>query len=324
MNDDLLSALQQQPDARFVQTLHERLRHQSARPATARARPVRRIATAVTAAAAVVVLFAMPAMRAYAESFLAMFRVANFVGVRMDTRTLQDDARAVDLSRLLGEQVQFVQDPGRPVNVTSVAAASAAAHFTVAEPTDIPRETRHTEIAVQGAGVVRITADSERLRDLLDALNIRDLAVPQDLDGKVAVVRTGPVVRLGYSVRGLSFNVLQTTTPDIALPGGIDLAQLGEMALRISGMPRIDAHRFAQTIDWHSTVLVPVPPNAEQFRQVDVNGHQGLMVQSIPLGTPERSQRRLSSLLWSTGSRVFAVQGTVPGGDVLQIANSIR
>ena len=321
MNDDLLYSLQQAPDPAFAATLRRRLA-QDHSAGDARPWRLRRAAAILLPMLVAAGLFTMPAVRASAESFLAMFRVANFVGVRMETRALTRDA--VDVPRLLGEQVQMVQDPGRPVNVTSVADASAAAHFTVAEPADLPRDSRLTDIAVQGAGVVRITADAERLRDALNVLGIRDLDVPQDLDGKVAMVRTGSVVRLGYAVRGLSFTVFQTTTPDIALPAGINLAQLGEMALRISGMPRVDAHNFAQTIDWHSTVLVPIPPNAQGFRQVDINGHQALLVQSIPFGTPTESQRRLTSLLWSTGSRVIAVQGTVPMGDIIEIALSIR
>jgi hypothetical protein len=323
MNDDLLSSLQQAPDPAFAARLRQRLAQDAGRP-EARQWPLRRAAIAAAVVLVVAGLFTVPAVRVSAESFLAMFRVANFVGVRIETRTVNTAAEAVDLPRLLGEQVQVVQEPGRPVNVGSVADASAAVHFTVAEPTDLPRDSRLTDIAVQAPGVVRITADVERLRDVLNALNIRDLDVPQELDGKIAVVRTGPVVRLGYAVRGLTFSVFQTTTPDIALPDGIDLAQLGEMALRISGMPRTDAHRFAQTIDWHSTVLVPIPPNAEQFRQVDVNGHQGLAVQSIPLGGSSQSVRHLSSVLWSTGTRVFAVQGTVPMGDLLATAISIK
>jgi len=323
MNDDLLYSLQQSPDPAFAAQLRQRLAQEVGHRETRRW-PARRAAVAATVVLVIAGLFTLPVIRASAESFLAMFRVANFVGVPMERRALKADGAAVDLPRLLGDQVQVLQDPGRPVNVGSVANASAAAHFAVAEPTYLPRDTRLADVAVQAPGAVRITADADRLRDALNVLNIRDVEVPQGLDGKVAVVRTASVVRLEYAVRGLSFSVLQTTMPDIALPSGINLAQLGEMALRISGMTRVDAHRFAQTIDWHSTVLVPVPPNAEQFRQVDINGHQGLMVQSIPPGTASQSQRRLSSVLWSTGSRVFAVQGTVPAGDALQIAASIR
>jgi hypothetical protein len=322
MNNDLLYSLQQPPDPAFAAQLRQRLAHDPGRRDGHRW-PLRRVAIAAAAVLIVSGLFTVPTVRASAESWLAKFRVANFIGLRMRTPALKTDA-AVDLPRLLGEQVQLVQDPGRPVNVASVADASAAAHFAVSEPANLPADARLTDIAVQAPGVVRITADAERLRDALNALNIRDLEVPPALDGKVAVVRTGSVVRLGYALRTLSFSIFQTTTPDIALPSGIDLAQLGEMALRMSGMPRADAHSFARTIDWHSTVLVPVPPNAEQFRQVDVNGHQGLMVQSVPIGTTSQSPRRLTSILWSTGSKVFAVQGTARMDDLLQVATSIR
>ena len=51
-------------------------------------------------------------------------------------------------------------------------------------------------------------------------------------------------------------------SPEVSLPAGRRPRALGEIGLRIVGPPADEAQRFAQTIDWHSTLLVPVPAGA--------------------------------------------------------------
>ena len=75
---------------------------------------------------------------------------------------------------------------------------------------------------------------------------------------------------------------MQSRSPEVSLPPGADLAQLGEIGLRILGLDATEAHRFAGSIDWHSTFLVPVPAKEAEFRQVQVNGHPALLVTAKP------------------------------------------
>lgn len=83
---------------------------------------------------------------------------------------------------------------------------------------------------------------------------------------------------------------------------------------------------MAASIDWRNTLLVPVPMNAASFRQVDVNGHPGLLVSTNAEGTgPSGNRRRRGAMvLWSDGGRVFAVQGDMEAADVLEVAQSLR
>ena len=69
---------------------------------------------------------------------------------------------------------------------------------------------------------------------------------------------------------------LQGPIPEVLMPPGVDLAQLGEIGLRILGLPENDAREFAKKVDWHTTLVVPVPPMATRFRQVIVGGSQGV------------------------------------------------
>ena len=70
----------------------------------------------------------------------------------------------------------------------------------------------------------------------------------------------------------------QARSPEIDLPAGVDLAEIGEVGLRVAGLSADEARQFAEKIDWHTTLLVPVPANAASFREVDVHGTTGLLI----------------------------------------------
>ena len=55
-----------------------------------------------------------------------------------------------------------------------------------------------------------------------------------------------PAVAVIYRAEGLRVGFIQAHSPEVSLPAGTDLARLGELGLRILGMPPAEAHRFAQ------------------------------------------------------------------------------
>ena len=279
---------------------------------------------ALVAAAAVVtvaVLISVPGVRASVAQFVSLFRVINVVAVPVDSNRL-DRLKAEDLQigALIGEHVQVVQDPGAPLNVASFADAAAAAGMTLATPQWLPDNTQVIETAVMGERVVRVTADSQRLQQVMDALGINDLTVPAGLDGHVVNVRVPPVVMIRYDHQnGRRSRLFQARTPQMTLPNSIDVQSLGEIGLRILGLPAAEAKQFAQAIDWHTTLVVPVPPNATSFQQVDINGHRGVLIQHQP-----RNQSPTSTIVWSTSERVFAVVSIQHVAEAMAMATSVR
>jgi hypothetical protein len=109
----------------------------------------------------------------------------------------------------------------------------------------------------------------------------------------------------------------------VTLPRGVDLPTLGEIGLRVLGVDSHEAHRVAAAIDWHSTLLVPIPPDAASFRQVDVSGAQGIAIEG-PVITVAGRRQRISQVAWSTGDRVFAIRGTLALRELLVMANAVR
>jgi hypothetical protein len=104
----------------------------------------------------------------------------------------------------------------------------------------------------------------------------------------------------------------------------VDLARLGEIALRVLGMNETDARRMAERTDWRTTLIVPVPVSAGSFRSVEVNGARGLLVTYQEPATADRPARHGAMLLWSQNDDVFALSGNLESEDLVQMATSIR
>jgi hypothetical protein len=319
-NDAWLRALRTDPSPLFKAQLRERLRAQEPVSET-RYDWLRRALVAAAVVFVVGVLFSVPGVRALVAQFVALFRVINVVAVPVDSSRIEQlKAEQLEIGALIGEHVQIVQDPGPPVEVASFADASAAAGITLATPQWLPNNTRVIETAVMGERVLRVTADSLRLQQVMDALGINDLTVPAGLDGHVVNVRVPPVVMIRYDHQnGRRSRLFQARTPQLTLPNSIDVRALGDIGLRILGLAPREAKQFAEAIDWHTTLVVPVPPNASSFQQVDIGGHRGVLIQHQP-----RNQSPTSTIVWSTPERVFALVSIQHVADVMAMATSVR
>jgi len=154
---------------------------------------------------------------------------------------------------------------------------------------------------------------------VMDALGIRDLRVPDGLDGQAVTIHVPPVAMVRYEHGSRHTRLFQARSPEVAVPDGVDLAALGEIGLRIFGLSREDARTFSRVIDWQTTLLVPLPPTARSFKEVDIAGSRGIAIQAQP---PNASLTNI--VLWSRGGRVFALMSVQGMSDVVQMANSVQ
>jgi hypothetical protein len=178
-------------------------------------------------------------------------------------------------------------------------------------------------IEVSADQSLRFTASTVKLKRVMDAFGIDDLSVPDQIDGQSATVQVPAIVRIRYRSQGHEVMLLQARQPQVSFPAGIDLASLAEIGLRVLGIQRADAHRFAQSVDWRTTLIVPVPADVSAFKQVDVQGNPGLLIE-----TARRTSRGLlpvqSRVLWSSGDSVFALVGDVRPTELFEMAQSVQ
>ena len=326
MDDQFMHDLRREPRPDFVGALRQRLRAgESAEPTRRRVSPLRPALALAAGLAVVAALVFSPAMRASAQAFLDLFRVRQFTAVSFDATRLERFRKQSDNNTMLMfAKTDKLQDPGPPKVFADAGAASAAAGFVVRVPGVLPNGLAADTLAVTGAGVLRMTVDANKLRSLLEALDVRDVTVPDDLDGKTVTVRTTPVVFQQFRSEKLHAHLIQARSPEVELPAGLDLNRLGAIGLRILGVSPADARRLATTIDWRSTMVVPVPIDAGSFREVTVHGQKALLVTQTEANKDGERERYGAVVMWTEGDQVYALGGDLGREELMQMAESVR
>jgi hypothetical protein len=335
MDDQFLYDFREDPSPEFAENLRRKLREQPASSAQMNRVPIWRKPTAVAVGVAAVFFISLsfPAVRAVAQQFLDLFRVQRFVAVSTDPERLKQIQRIAnegfDLKSLLSRNVKVVKEPGQLQLVESVAAAEQLTGLTVQLPATLPSEVVQEQMLVGGEGALEFTADTALLQEVLDALDLRDVLVPQQLNGAVVKVRMPSRVITNYRRAGMArATLLQAASPEISLPQGVNLPEIVEIALRILGMTLDEARQYAYSIDWHGTLLVPVPADVASFREVEVGTSRGLLIEPNGQRSPGASStprsEQGSMVLWSDGGKVFSLSGTINKRDLLQMASAIQ
>jgi hypothetical protein len=178
----------------------------------------------------------------------------------------------------------------------------------------------------------RITVNTAGLQAVLDTFGLADVELPEGLDGQTATVRLPPIVTQTFVNRDptvtdrtgaiieRAVHVIQAQSPDVSFPAGLDLSKLAYAGLRVLGMSREEAYRMSVTIDWRTTLIVPVPAKAVAYRPINVAGNEGLLIEGLAAG--ERYPGGV--LMWSSGGETFAIAGAVSGEELLEIAQTLQ
>lgn len=324
MDDRFLDEQRRDPRPEFGRQLHARLRagDETAPRAAFRLHPAFAGALAVAAFA---VSFVFPAVRATAQQVLDLFRVREFAIVHVDESRL-DKLRAADFDpETLFGPVERLQEPGPRRTFVDVDAAERALGRPLARASFVPPRLTPDTVFVQGEGRGRLTLHTAPMRALMDLMDVRDLELPADLEGKTAELHMPETVVQTWRSERRRLAFVQAASPEVSLPPGADLARLGEIGLRCMGLSRDEAHRLARTIDWRGTLIVPVVASATDFRQVSVNGARGVLLETRELRSPDGRMKGGGSVLtWTRDGRIFALLGNADDLDMVQMAESVR
>ncbi len=112
---------------------------------------------------------------------------------------------------------------------------------------------------------------------------------------------------------------MQIPSPTVDTPPNVDLRQLAELGLEFTGMTADQAHSFSATVDWTTTLVVPIPRNGAVYQRVTVDGVQGYLIQRPMDDAPQYA------LIWVKNGIVYAIGGL--GNDTataLNMANSLK
>jgi hypothetical protein len=299
---------------------------QQARPAGRAPRPSwaarwRPALIGLTVVAVVAILFSFAPVRQAAADFLGIFRVRKFAVIPVDPARLEHLSGFQDVvMAALGEPV-VLREAGAPTAVADAAAAAALTGFPVRAPAYLPGGAVPAGMAVESGPAVRVNVDRDKAQEVLNEVGLTDILLP-DVATFSVTADIAPVVSQAYTVGQSMIVLLQSPSPAITLPDGLDLPQMGEALLRFLGMPEADARRLAQQIDWTGTLIIPLPTNLAQFREVAVDGVTGLVLEytgDTHAGQPDKM------LLWQRDGIVYALGGNnVAVEELLRMADSLR
>ncbi|HEY3477048.1 MAG TPA: hypothetical protein VGK56_20700 [Anaerolineales bacterium] len=299
--------------------------------------PVVRFGTATLVILALILAF--PGTRALAGELLNLFRVQQVQVVPVDFTGLEqltgDGVLGNQFTELIADSVDMQQEPGEPVQAASAGEASQLAGFTVR----IPEGMTPSQINVTGSATFSMTLDRAKAHALLDEAGRSDLVLPASADGaEISVnipasvsVAFGTCPRPGTDVPG---NTEQSTTesrypdcvilaqipsPSVNAPADLDIEALARIALEFTGMSAEEAAELTSTVNWTSTLMVPIPRNAANHEQVSVDGVTGTLIQRSP-----ESESPQFALLWVKDGIVYAISGlgnNTP--QAIEMANSL-
>jgi len=274
----------------------------------------------VTMIAVALSLLLFPPVRAVADQLLQVSRVRQVVFVPFDPERLaQLENLEFDENTLFVAEPEITNNPAPPRTVATADEATSAAGFVLQQPVDFPTPPSTTEIVVHDRTVAQFQVNVEGSRQLLSLMGVDDVTLPDALGAEPIIADVAPSVSVRYENADYNLTLLQGGSPDVALPDGVELAQLGKAALRLLGMDPARAETLSQSIDWSSTLIFPFPTGISNIRQVSVGDAQGMLVGG-DAGDESRWQ-----LYWQRGDRFFMLQGEGVGeSDLLQIAESVR
>jgi hypothetical protein len=164
------------------------------------------------------------------------------------------------------------------------------------------------------------------MQDVLDQVGRSDIQIPASADGATIAVHVPKIVNAQFgncardAIAGTCVILVEAPAPIISVPPDLNLAALAEAGLQIAGMSATEAHAFCQTVDWSSTLVVPVPQGESSSRTVTVDGVTGTLIETAPRGKRPAGYH----LLWLKNGIVYSLGGVGDAGPGLAAANSLN
>jgi hypothetical protein len=195
-------------------------------------------------------------------------------------------------------------------------------------------------LIVMGAHAADMAVDRTQLRTMFTQAGRSAVALPPSLDGTTVTLKTPRAIRAQYgncpapaantlqnqiqgpppptTDNGNCVVLTQSPAASAEVPGGLDVDQLVEIALELSGMSPNQAQEFQETLDWKSTLVLSMPRAMRSYQAVDVNGVRGMLVNTAGRRGPTWA------LIWAKNGIVYSLAGYGSAGDAVPLANSLN
>ncbi len=282
----------------------------------------------VALAMAVVLMLSFSSGRTWAQKILDMLRVQKIAVVPVDLSAVSaqgGNGREQLISQFISDNVVVTMKPGPPVTTSSIGEAAQMAGFNVRGLDSLGAPEK---VGVSGEGAFQMTLNRDRIQAVLDQVGRSDVQIPDSVDGALVAVHVPKLVQMSYgqceaktpapATSQGCIHFTQVPSPTISVPPGLNLGVLAEAGLQVTGMSAAEAHSFAQTVDWSSTLVIPVPMGKSSYRTVPVDGVNGTLIESPRGNSIERFE-----LIWVKNGIIYSIDGKGTPDQVLAAASSL-
>lgn len=285
---------------------------------------------------AVALLF--PPVQAIANSFLGLFRVQQFTVVQVNPENLPEGlGSSAQLETMFTNNVQ-IQEQGETQQVSSREEASQLAGMAVRLPAGMRNQ---PILKVMPGAEITFEIDLQLAQAVLNEIGRSDIQLPDSLDGATVRVNLQSAIIAMYG--DCEFNpeqarqegydpdnprlprlpdcttFVQMPSPVISAPPSLDLQKIGEAYLQMLGMSAEEAAQFAQTVDWTTTLVIPIPRHGTTYKEVLVDGVNGTFILQNAQDYPDQYL-----LIWVKDGILYALTGPGNGNSALRVANSLK
>ncbi len=307
------------------------------------ARRLRPVWGAMAALVVVAGFLSFAPARGWAQKILAMLRVQKIAVVTIDPESVaalspEADNAGKMIGKLISDNLVVTMDPGKPQPAPTADEASQSAGFKVRSLTALALPAQYS---VQGEGAFHLTLNRDRLQAIFEEAGRSDIQLPASLDGATIAVHVPRAVFVRYGNcrkpghgdaappdqgqsaapdSGCTF-LAQVPSPTVSVPPDLSIGQVAEAALQIGGMSREAAHAFCQTVDWTSTLVIPIPRDASSYQTVAVDGVEGTLISMSRFGARHPAGY---TLLWVKNGIIYSLAGHGDSGNAVALADSLE
>ena len=282
------------------------------------------------------VAFAFPSVRVIANNFLGLFRVERITVVPVDENQLSNRlGSSTQMENLFSESISY-QGGGDIQEAQDREEASSLANLTVRLPSSLPEP---AQLLVQPGGSISMVIDVRQLRAVLKEVDLDNVNIPDNLDGETVSVEV-PNLVLGlygdcpdpiaeqsktdpdsapasYGPNCKEF--VQILSPTVNAPPDLNINQLGQALLQVLGMSPEEAAQFSASVDWTTTLILPLPSANTTYQDVTVDGVPGTLIVQGNLNDPYHYM-----LVWVKNGVIYGLSGSDDPQAALELANSLQ
>jgi hypothetical protein len=204
------------------------------------------------------------------------------------------------------------------------------------------RDKNPTTMRVNKGVAFNFVVDLQQLGDVLKEAEMPDTTLPNNLDGVKISVDIPASLSTAYgeckpavgqedpdhprdsipSLESGCIHLLQIPSPTVTAPPEFDPGQLAKIGLQFLGMSAEEAVNYSQSVDWTSTLVIPVPRGIVDSEQISIDGVTGNLLHSSE--KTNETMPETYTLIWLKDGILYGLSGVNDPQTVIDIANNLE